>query len=168
MQAATARAILYEEEPNNPYGRRYEGSVTWRAETVTTGQVSIRADIKIPQRQMSVVWELRRNTDPALAASHTIEIVFNRDIANVPGMLVKESEQARGTPLAGLAVKFKQSAFLIGLSAHDVQQNVELLKEKSWFDIPLVYSNGHRAIIAVEKGKVGNRLLDKAFLSWGQ
>jgi hypothetical protein len=167
-QAATARAILYEEEPNNPYGRRYEGSVIWRAETVATGQFSIRADIKIPQRQMSVVWELRRNTDPALRASHTIEIAFNREIANVPGVLMKASEQARGSPLAGVAVKVKQAIFLIGLSSADAQKNIELLKGGSWLDIPLVYSNGHRAIIAVEKGEIGNRLLAEGFLSWGQ
>jgi hypothetical protein len=167
-QPATARAVLYEEEPNNPYGRSYNGSVTWRTETVETGELSIRADI--PRRQMSVVWTLRRNTDAALPASHTIEIVFNRDIAKVPGMLMKGSESARGAPLAGLAVKVKQADFLIGLSSvdADVQRNIELLRDESWFDIPLIYSNGHRAIMAVEKGEVGNRLLAEAFLSWGQ
>jgi Trypsin-like peptidase domain len=168
---ATARAVLYEEELSNPQGRRYNGSVTWRTETAATGELSIRADIKIPQRQMSVVWKLSRNTDRALPVSHVIEINFNRDIRNVPGMLMKDSEQARGRPLAGLAVKLTQSltlsAFAIGLSPPDVQKNVELLKDRSWFDIPLVYSNG-RAIIAVEKGEVGNRLLAEAFSSWGQ
>jgi hypothetical protein len=164
----TARAILYEEEPHNPNGRRYNGSVTWRAETVATGQLSIRADIKIPQRQLSVVWKLSRNTDPEVQASHLIDIVFNRDIGNVVGMLAKDSEQARGARLAGIAVKGKQAAFVIGLYPDDVQQNVELLKDGSWFDIPLVYSNGGRAIIAVEKGEIGNRLLAEAFSSWGQ
>jgi Trypsin-like peptidase domain len=45
---ATARAVLYEEEPNNPYGRRYEGSVTWRAETVATGQLSSSGTKPLP------------------------------------------------------------------------------------------------------------------------
>jgi hypothetical protein len=165
---ATARAKLYEEEPNNPYGRSYDGSVTWRIETVAAGQFSIHADITIPQRQMNVVWTLRRNTDPALPASHTIEIIFNRDIGNVPGMLMKASEQARGTPLAALGVKVKEASFSFGLSPDKAQHNVELLKDEPWLDIPFVYSNGHRAIIAVEKGETGNRLLAQAFLSWGQ
>jgi hypothetical protein len=167
-KSSIARAVLYEEEPNNPYGRRSEGSVTWRTETVATGQLSIRADIEIPQRQMSVVWELRRNTDSALSASHTIEITFNQEIANVPGLLMKASEQARGSPLAGVSVKVKQANFLIELSPADAQKNIELLRDASWLDVPLVYSNGHRAIIAVEKGEIGNRLLEKGFLSWGQ
>jgi hypothetical protein len=119
--ASIARAVLYEEEPNNPYGGRSEGTVTWRAETVAPGQLSIRAEIEIPQKQMSVVWELRRNIDPALTASHTIEITFNQEIANVPGVLMKASEQARGSPLAGVSVKVKQANFLIGLSSADAQ-----------------------------------------------
>ena len=142
--------------------------MTWRAET-ETGQLYVRADIKIPQRKMSVVLKMSHNTDPELPASHAIEIMFNRsDIANVPGMLMKDTEQARGRPLAGLAVKVTQGFFMIGLSPPDVQRNTELLRDRSWFDIPVVYSNGGRAIIAVEKGEVGNRLLDEALLSWGQ
>ena len=113
---------------------------------------------------------LARNTDPQLPASHTIEVVFNRsaDIANVPGLLMKVSQEAQRTPIQGLAVKVKQSFFLIGLSPSDVQQNIELLKDRPWLDIPFVYSNFGRAIVAVEKGAIGNRLLAQAFLSWGQ
>jgi hypothetical protein len=82
---------------------------------------------------MTVTWSLRRNTDKAMPASHTIEFTFNLPadfpgggIANVPGILMKQDEQARGTPLAGLAVKVTNGFFLIGLSADDtdVQRNV--------------------------------------------
>ena len=89
---------------------------------------------------MTITWTLRRNTDQALPASHTIEIMFNvppdfpgGGVANVPGVLMKESEQARGTPLAGLAVKVTNGFFLIGLSAvdADLQRNIQLLKEQT-------------------------------------
>ena len=57
---------------------------------------------------------------------------------NVPGLLMKESEQTRGAPLSGLAVKVTNNFFLIGLSAAeaDMQRNLQLLKERAWFDIP--------------------------------
>jgi hypothetical protein len=73
-------------------------------------------------------------------------------IANVPGILMKQAEQARGTPLSGLAVKVTNGFFFIALSAvdTDVQRNIQLLKEQSWFDIPIVYTNGGRAILAME------------------
>ena len=91
-------------------------------------------------------------------------------ISNVPGILMKQSEEARGTPLAGLAVKVTNGFFLIGLSAVDaeMQRNVQLLKERTWFDIPIVYTNGGRAILAMEKGPPGDRAFADAFAAWGQ
>jgi S1-C subfamily serine protease len=179
--AVAERAVLYEEDPNDQQGRRYIGSAIWRTETVSPGpglapEPAARADIKIPKR-MTVTWSLRRNTDNSLPASHTIEIMFNLladfpggGIANVPGILMKQAEQARGTPLAGLAVKVKNGLFLIGLSAvdTDVQRNVQLLKDYSWFDIPIFYTNGRRAILAIEKGPPGDRAFSVALAAWGK
>ncbi len=176
------RVVLYEEDSNNPQGRQFIGSAIWRTETVSPGsglapELEVRADITIPERNMTVTWTLRRNTDQALPASHTIEIMFNlppdfpgSGIANVPGVLMKDSEQARGVPLAGLAVKVTNGFFLIGLSAvdADVQRNVQLLKDRPWFDIPIVYNNGGRAILAMEKGPPGDRAFADAFAAWAK
>ncbi len=176
------RVVLYEEDPNNPQGRQFVGSAVWRTETVSPGsglapELEVRADVTIPDRNMTVTWTLRRNTDQALPASHTIEIMFNLPpdfpgggIANVPGVLMKDSEQARGVPLAGLAVKVTNGFFLIGLSAvdTDVQRNIQLLKDKPWFDIPIVYNNGGRAILAMEKGPPGDRAFADAFAAWAK
>ena len=176
------RVVLYEEDSNNPQGRQFVGSAIWRTETVSPGsglapELEVRADITIPERNMTVTWTLRRNTDQALPASHTIEIMFNLPpdfpgggIANVPGVLMKDSEQARGVPLAGLAVKVTNGFFLIGLSAvdADVQRNVQLLKDRPWFDIPIVYNNGGRAILAMEKGPPGDRAFADAFAAWAK
>jgi hypothetical protein len=176
------RVVLYEEDPNDPQGKRFVGSAVWRTDTVSPGsglapELEVRADITIPDRNMTVTWTLRRNTDQALPASHTIEIMFNvppdfpgGGIANVPGVLMKDSEQARGIPLAGLAVKVTNGFFLIGLSAvdTDVQRNLQLLKDKPWFDIPVVYNNGGRAILAMEKGPPGDRAFADAFAAWSK
>ncbi len=178
--AVAQRVVLYEEDPNDPQGRRFVGSAIWRTETVSPGaglapELAVRADVEIPERRMTMTWSLRRNTDKALPASHTIEIMFNLpadfpggSVANVPGILMKQSEQARGTPLAGLAVKVTNGFFLIGLSAvdADLQRNVQLLKERPWFDIPVVYANGGRAILAMEKGPPGDRAFAEAFAAW--
>jgi hypothetical protein len=78
-------------------------------------------------------------------------------ITNIPGVLMKQSESTRGVPLAGLAVKVTNNFFLIGLSSVDADRarNIQLLKERAWFDIPVVYNDGRRAIIAIEKGTPG-------------
>jgi hypothetical protein len=175
-------ALLYEADPNDPQGKRFMGSVVWRTETVSPGpglapELVVRADVSIPERHMTVTWSLRRNTDKALPASHTIEVMFNLPadfagggIANVPGILMKESEEVRGMPLAGLAVKVTNGFFLVGLNAADgdMQRNVQLLKERPWFDILIVYNNNSRAILTLEKGPPGERAFADAFKAWGQ
>jgi hypothetical protein len=180
--AVAQKVVLYDEDPNDPKGKRYVGSALWRTETVSPGpglapELAIRADLEIPERHMRMTWSLRRNTDKALPASHTIEIMFTLPadfpeggIGNVPGVLMKQDEQARGVPLAGLAVKVTNGYFLIGLSAVDVdvQRNIQLLKERDWFDIPIVYTNGKRAILALEKGTPGVRAFEEAFRAWGE
>jgi len=176
------RAVLYEEDPQNPEGNRYVGSALWRTETVSPGpglapELAIRADVEIPERRLAMTLSIRRNTDQALPASHTIEILFNLPadfafggVSNVPGILMKEAEQTRGAPLSGLAVKVTNNFFLVGLSAAeaDVNRNLQVLKDRAWFDIPVVYNNGRRAILAVEKGNPGDRVFQEAFRAWGR
>jgi hypothetical protein len=50
----------------------------------------------------------------------------------------------------------------------DRGRNLQLLKERSWFVIPLVYANQRRAIVALEKGSPGERAFNDAFNVWGQ
>jgi hypothetical protein len=50
----------------------------------------------------------------------------------------------------------------------DVQRNVQLLKDRSWFDIPIVYTNGGRAILAMEKGSPGDHAFTEAFAAWSR
>jgi|SRR5579862_915453 len=176
------KVVLYDEDPNDPNGKRYVGSAIWRTETVSPGpglapEIAVRADVEIPERHLRMTWSLRRNTDKALPASHTIEIVFTLPadfseggVNNIPGVLMKADEQARGVPLAGLAVKVTNGYFLVGLSAvdADVQRNIDLLKTRDWMDIPIVYVSGKRAILAMEKGIAGSRVFEEAFRAWGQ
>jgi hypothetical protein len=176
------RVVLYDEDPSDPKGKQYVGSVIWRTDQVkgASGQksdIAVRADIEIPDRKFKMTMSFRRNTDSSLPASHTVELTFilppdfsGGGVGNVPGILMKSNEQARGTPLAGLAVKVTDGFFLVGLSNVDAdrQRNVQLLKERSWFDVPLVYTNQRRAIIAIEKGSPGERAFNDAFTAWGE
>jgi hypothetical protein len=42
------------------------------------------------------------------------------------------------------------------------------LKERDWIDIPVVYSNSVRAILALQKGTPGARIFADAFKAWKQ
>jgi len=174
------RAILYDEDPSNPKGQQFVGSVTWRVEPIKTegqpDEVAAHAEVDMPSRGLRVTISFRRNLDSSLPASHVIDLGFQwptaagGGVANVPGILMKSNEQARGTPLAGLAVKVTGGVFLVGLSnvAVDRERNLKLLSERSWFDIPMVYANQRRGILAIEKGEPGEQVFKTAFTAWGQ
>jgi len=168
--------------PNRPQRQRFVGSAIWRTETVTSGRgqppdLAIRADVEVPERKLAMTWMLRRNTDKGQPATHIVEIMFRLPadfpfggISNVPGILMKQAEQARGMPLAGSAVKVTNVFYVIGLSTSgsEKDRNVQLLKERAWFDIPVVYNDNRRAVLAMEKGTPGERAFAEAFAAWHQ
>jgi hypothetical protein len=176
------KVSLYEGDPSNPGGRKYVGSVVWRTESVppAPGQLpdlAIRADIEIPEQKMSMRWSLRVNDNKALPASHIVEVMFtlppnfvHGGITNIPGVVMKQTEDTRGVALSGRAVKVANNFFLIGLSSSETDRarNIQLLKDRGGIDMPMVYNDGRRAIMAIEKGTAGERAFARAFQAWGQ
>jgi hypothetical protein len=176
------RVVMYEEDPKDSNGKRFAGTVVWKSEQVRgeRGQPAdrtLRADITIPERNISVTWILGRNFDRTLQFSHTISIQFNfppgfehGEVSEIRGVLMKPAEQVRGESLAGIAVKVKENFFLIGLNSAEAeyQRNVKALKERPWFDIAILYKDNLRAILAVEKGTPGERAFSETFAAWNQ
>jgi hypothetical protein len=184
-QAQSTFAVFYEEDPAAPRGpkRQFVGSALWRTETISPGrgqppELAIRADVEIPERKLGMIWSLRRNTESSVPASHMIEMKFKlqpdlplENISRVPGMLMRQSGETLGVALKGSAVKVIDGFFLMGLSAVDAdrEHNVQLLlKERAWLDIPIAYSDGHRALLSIEKGTPGERVIARAFAVWRQ
>ena len=65
---------------------------------------------------------------------------------------MKQTEQARGQPLAGAAVPVTNELFWIALSneEEDVTRNLQLLSDGLWFDLPILFSDKTRALITFE------------------
>lgn len=180
--AVAQRAVLYEENPSGggQQLQTFVGTVVWKTETVSPGpgrppELGMRIEIEIPDRKMSVVMTVRRNPDTTLPASHTVEVQFTTPgdpfggVSNVPGLRAKTTETAQGAPLSGLVVRVMPGFFLIGLSAIDAdrEQNLMLLRERGWLDLPFVYNNGRRAVLVIEKGTPGERVVNEAVAAWG-
>jgi hypothetical protein len=180
--AVAQRVVLYEQQPNTTERKQYIGSVIWRTEMGSSGpgsppDLALKADVEIPERQLRMTWTMRRNADAALPASHTIEILFNPapgfppgGIADMANVLMEQADHSSGVPLNGIRVKAAPGFFLVGLSAvpADVQRNTTLLKERPWLDIAIIYNDGNRALLALEKGVPGDRVFGDAFKAWGQ
>ncbi|SFK95868.1 histidine kinase [Methylorubrum salsuginis] len=180
--AVSQRAVLYEENPSDPRAQPASsvGHAVWRLDTVSGEQgeplqTVLRATIEYPEAGLTLAMTIRRNRDATLPASHTIELAFTnygsgakRAVQNVGLLQPKEEEAARGAPVSGLPVRVRENLFLIGLSSlkSDVDRNTELLLHRNWFDLPISYASGTRAILTFEKGNSGARAMQAAFDAW--
>ncbi len=166
------KAIYYYQGAQGQPGQANDGSATW-AQITKDGRPAIQATLKIPERNVTVTVTIYKNYDASLPASHLVEVQFfgalsDSPIQRVPALVLKQTEQARGEPLAGAAVPVTNELFWIALSdaKDDVDHNLQLLKQGSWFDIPILFSDQTRALITFEKGVPGDKVFDTVMASW--
>jgi len=179
-EAGVQRSILYEEgEDSGGAGTAAQGAVTWALDEETNldgqSQAVLSAAIEIPERDVKVDIRIKPNDDTSLPASHLVEIKYEfpesfaaGDVVNVPGLVMKPTEEARGDALIGASVKVSPGFFWIALSSlpNEQQRNLALLRERGWIDIPMLYENGKRGILTLEKGSAGADVVEKAIAAW--
>ncbi|WP_417667622.1 hypothetical protein [Roseibium sp.] len=177
---ASQRSILYEEGENAAgAGTASQGQVVWAVEEETdldgNNQSILTMSVDIPERDVSVDIRIKPNSDASLPASHLVEIKYNfpsdfaaGDVVNVPGLVMKPTEEARGDALIGASVKVSPGYFWIALSNinSETERNIGLLRERGWIDIPMLYENGKRGILTLEKGQTGAQAVEKAISAW--
>lgn len=166
------KAIYYFQGKEGEAGQAVSGTATW-AEIAKDGRPAIQTTIRIPERDVTVLVTIYKNYDEALPASHLVEVQFAGKIAEapiqrVPALVLKQTEQARGQPLAGAAVPVTNELFWIALSddKDEITRNIQLLREGSWFDIPILFGDQTRALITFEKGIPGDKVFETVMASW--
>lgn len=89
-------------------------------------------------------------------------------VENILRIAMKGSEQEAGNPLIGIPAKIADGFFLVALSdgKAETEANLTLLRRQSWFDIPVVYKSGRRALFTMEKGVPGDQVFDEALKGW--
>ncbi|GAB2184538.1 hypothetical protein [Roseibium sp. LAB1] len=174
------RSILYEEgEESGGAGTAAQGAVVWGVDEETNldgkALAVLSASVEIPERDVKVDIRIKPNDDNSLPASHLVEIKYEfpenfaaGDVVNVPGLVMKPTEEARGDALIGASVKVSPGFFWIALSSlpNEQQRNLALLRERGWIDIPMLYENGKRGILTLEKGTAGADAVEKAITAW--
>lgn len=104
-----------------------------------------------------------------------IEFVFSLpdtfdggSIDSVQRVAMKRNEQDRGDALIAVPAKITEDFHMIALNdfPEAVTTNTELLRSRSWIDIPLTYRNGRRALLTLEKGPTGTEAFNKALQAW--
>ena len=173
---AGSQSLLLEASATGTTGAvPFSGTVEWREGVDELGLTTLIGHASIPARNLGVDVTIRKNADPSLPASHLMEVDFQVSdtfiggtVANLPGVLLKDQELVPGTPLVGASARVVGNSFLFALSATptDTATNIDLLENRRWMDLALVYGTGRNAIITLEKDEAAQALFDKVFATW--
>jgi hypothetical protein len=172
--------FLYEERLGQRGPTALEGSVLWRIVSESPGgdaqpEAAIRGEINVPEKNLTALITIKRNADTSLPASHLIEIVFSLPanfegggIETVQRVAFKATEEDRGNELIAVPAKITDDFFMVALNdyAEAVSANLQLMREREWIDIPVVYGNGRRALITLDKGSQGVDIFNRALSEW--
>ncbi len=177
--AGGEKLFLYEERIGQATPVAVPGSITWSAvrETGADGKPDpqIQGRINVPERGISALITIKRNTDNSLPASHIIEVVFSVPadfeggaIDNLQRIAMKRTEQDRGDPLVAVTAKVTDDTYLVALNdfADVIKRNMELLSTRGWIDIPVTYRNGRRALLTFDKGTQGANVFEQVMREW--
>jgi len=175
---AGSQSLLLEASATGTTGAvPFSGTVEWREGVDELGLPTLIGHASIPARNLGVDVTIRKNSDPSLPASHLMEVDFQVSdtfiggtVANLPGVLLKDQELVPGTPLVGASARVVGNSFLFALSATpaDATTNTDLLENRKWMDLAVVYGTGRNAIITLEKDDDAQALFDKVFATWAE
>ena len=174
--ARAAMVVASQDNPQNPVVNL--GSTIWSTIPPSPGQpatVAVKADADIPDLKMHASMTLRKNTDPTLQATHTIDLNFAlADGAPITGFKdvaapqMSEQDLPTSEALTSVKVKISDVHFLIALgNGHqDTTRNFDLMQTRAWFEFPLLLNDDRIAKLALQKSSEGLAMLGKAFDAW--
>ena len=154
------------------------GSTVWSTIAPSSGQpatVAVKADADVPDLKMHASMTLRKNTDPTLQATHTIDLRFSfAEGAPISGFKdvglpqMRKLDSTASETLTSVKVKISDDYFLIALASgeQDIARNLELMQTRVWFDFPLLLNDGRIAKMVFQKSPEGEAMLAKAFEAW--
>ena len=173
------RVFLYEERLGQTSPTAVPGTVAWTALRETGGDgkpnPEIQGRITIPDRGLTALMTIKRNTDSSLPASHLIEVVFSVPpdfeggaVDKLERIAMKRTEQDRGDPLVAVSAKVTDDTYLVALNDFEdvMKANLDLLATRGWIDIPISYRNGRRALLTLDKGAAGAAVFDQVMKEW--
>ena len=180
--SSSARAVLYEAGRPGRASAPVEGKATWGTRTEPNGpdgkpDAVITLDVEIPEPHLTMSMVVSRNLEPGAGMSHLIELRFAKPqelpfggIRAITSVATRGTETEASDLLGGTSVDIGPGQFMFGLLALPdvVQQNLQRLRTQDWLAVSFVFANGAAYTLVVEKGSVGERVINDVLAKWGQ
>jgi len=149
------------------------GTTVWSLIPAAANQpatVGVTAEADIPDLKMHATMTVRKNGDPTLQATHTIDLKFSfangAPITGFKDVWLPQMRNKNSTveALTSVKVKISDTHFLIALAKGeaDAAHNLDLMKTRSWFDFPLLLNDDRIAKVVFQKSPKGQAMLKKA------
>lgn len=161
------RAVLYEDDASIPEGRRFEGLARWHDGGEGSGT---RGYVYIPERALSLTLTLVKGGNQPITARPALEMRFYLradfpfgGIGNIQGLLTRVAEHTPGIRVPGIVTPdpfHGTFRFEAGTTREEAQRNTQFLQEHAWLSIPIIYNNGGRAVLSIEKRDAGKRTFE--------
>jgi clan AA aspartic protease (TIGR02281 family) len=176
VAARAAMLVAPHDDPQHPVPNL--GSTVWSRIPRAPGQpatIAVKAEADIPDLKMHATMTLRKNTDPTLQATHTIDLKFSfADGAPITGFKdvglpqMRTGDSTAAEALTSVKLKISDTYFLIALAKGEsvAARNLDLMQTRAWFDFPLLLKDDRVAKMVFEKSPEGRAMLDKAFEAW--
>ncbi len=176
----TQRAAFLVDAPDDPAKvKTFVGTVVWSTESATSGANqqltrTVHADVDVPEAALKMSMVFQKNDEAQFPASHTFELRFTLLPGNTLGPIkqinvpqMRKDDSQTGDALIGLPVAITDNYFLVGLTRGEAtQRNLDYIKTRNWFDIPILLASGRVAKITFEKGDPGQKAIDEVMQSW--
>jgi predicted aspartyl protease len=179
--ASASRAAMLIGQPSDPQEPQVNlGTAIWSIIPAAPGQPStlaVRIEVEIPEQKMHATVTIRKNADPNLPATHTIDFRATfAEGAEIKGMQdiglpkMRNTDASTGDALSGVRVKISDSSYLVGLTRSDADaaHNLGLLATRGWMDFPLLLNDERIAKLTFEKEDAGDRAMAEALAAWGE
>jgi len=171
------RAMLYEEQADEESGNAPATAVAANVVWTFIGEgpkgPQVEGVVDVPDRGLRVRLLLHENTDASIPASHLVEVIVETPggsiapaIRDISPILLKATEETSGVPLVGASAKVGGDYHWTALAPASETENLALLRDRAWFEIPLVYESGRRAVLTFEKGIDGEAAFAAALSAW--
>ena len=177
IPVAQRAALLVEAPDEASKVKTYVGTAVWSVETAPNGLPGVRALVDIPEAKYKVNLFITRVNDPSLASTNRIEVRFTvagdgplPGVKQIAAPEMRGEDRPQGESLTGLPARITDNYFWVALAQGDViaQRNADLMRDRAWFDIPILLTTDKIAKITIEKGAGGDQLLRQAMTAWGQ
>jgi hypothetical protein len=172
-----AAMLIASNDPQHPVVSL--GSTAWSTIPPVPGHpatVAVKADADIPDLKMHATMTLRKNTDPTLQATHTIDLKFSfAEGASITGVKNVEPKMRNlgstaSEALTSANLKISDFYFVIALANGDSDRvhNLDLMQTRAWFEFPMLLNDNRIAKLLFQKSSEAEALLAKAFEAWNE